>query len=186
MRAYFHDDLPGDERLPHDTGRSVSTELLKSLGVLHWSVPVDDKGEWEEEIDTIAKDRDYKNRDIIEMSRELLGDSYEEKLQKFLFEHIHEDEEIRYCLGGSGFFDVRDHSTESWIRIHVVKGDLMVLPAGIYHRFTLDTNDKMRTMRLFKDVPKWIAHNRSAETDANPHRVEYLKHFPSSRTTEAV
>lgn len=81
---------------------------------------------------------------------------------------MHEDEEIRFLLSGSGFFDVRgeapwtasrvhlprifmaEHSTEAWIRIHMMTGDLLILPAGIYHRFTLDENNAVKTMRLFK------------------------------------
>ncbi|EGN99906.1 hypothetical protein SERLA73DRAFT_180203 [Serpula lacrymans var. lacrymans S7.3] len=174
MRAYYFDNLPGDQRLPHDSGNSVSDETLKSIGVLHWHIPIDEEGLYERKVDEVAQERNYKNRDVIAISKESLGDQLEVKLKTFYHEHMHEDEEIRYIMKGSGFFDVREHDTESWIRCHMGAGDLMVLPAGIYHRFTLDENNAVRTMRLFKDEPKWIAYNRGPETDANQYRVDYV------------
>lgn len=133
--AKTHDLLfQGDQRLPHDSGRSVDPDYLQKLGVIYHHVP-EVSG-----VDEIASSRNYKNRDEVTISPEKMGDIYEEKVKTFFSEHLHEDEEIRYILDGAGFFDVRNEG-DDWVRIWLEKGDLIILPSGIYHRFTTDENN---------------------------------------------
>ena len=87
-------------------------------------------------------------------------------------EHIHTDEEIRYCLEGSGYFDVRDKQ-DKWIRIHLEAGDMIVLPEGIYHRFTCDSGNYIKAMRLFVGEPVWTPYNRKDIDENNPSRIKY-------------
>ena len=37
QQAWYMDDVPGDQREPHKTDRSVSSEELDALGVVKWS-----------------------------------------------------------------------------------------------------------------------------------------------------
>ena len=88
MRAYYFDNLPGDQRLQHDSGRLVDLAHLRKFGVLYWTVPLDTVGGYEAEIDRIAEQQGYKNRDTINCTKEGLGDLYESKLEAFFDEWV--------------------------------------------------------------------------------------------------
>lgn len=120
--------------MAHDSGKPVTVEELQSLGVHYFCFPD------LEDVNKLAQDRGYKNRDEIFVSPEKMGDVYEDKVKSFFHEHLHEDEEIRYIRGGQGYFDVRSKS-DTWVRIMLAKDDLIILPAGIYHRFTTDESN---------------------------------------------
>lgn len=121
----------GDQRETHDSGRPVSEDYLASIGVLYRRCPSI------ENVNELARERGYKNRDQVTVSPEAMGEVYEDKVKSFFHEHLHEDEEIRYIVDGAGYFDVRGKEDE-WVRIALEKDDLIVLPPGIYHRFTTD------------------------------------------------
>lgn len=134
--------LQGDQRLPHDSGRSVDVDALNKLGVLYYHFPSVDG------VDALAAERGYKNRDEIKVSPQHMGEVYEDKVKMFFHEHLHEDEEIRYIRDGQGYFDVRSKDDE-WVRVQLEKDDLLILPAGIYHRFTTDDANVSRGVAVF-------------------------------------
>nr|XP_027793628.1 1,2-dihydroxy-3-keto-5-methylthiopentene dioxygenase [Marmota flaviventris] len=172
VQAWYMDESGGDPRLPHrpEPGRAVGLEQLRGLGVLYWKLDAD-KYENDPELEKIRRERNYSWMDIITICKDKLP-NYEEKIQVFYQEHLHLDEEIRYILEGSGYFDVRDRE-DQWIRISMEKGDMITLPAGIYHRFTLDEKNYVKAMRLFVGEPVWTAYNRPA--DHFPAREQYVR-----------
>lgn len=163
----------------------VAREILNDLGVLSWHIPIngreypakavpwDPKDVQEPALATVRRQRGYNYADIITCSEECLPD-YKNKLKAFFTEHIHSDEEVRYILKGSGYFDVRDNG-DKWIRIKMDEGDMIVLPEGIYHRFTMDAKNFTHAMRLFKGNPVWVAIDRPA--DENVSRQRYVDRF---------
>lgn len=169
VRVYYHDNELGvDFQEAHDSGEAVLLEELARIGVIYRQCA------GVAEVDAIARERAYKNRDEITLNEAALGgrEALRAKLEVFYEEHLHEDEEIRYILEGEGYFDVRSGS-DRWIRCRVEPGDLLILPAGIYHRFTLDAGNRIKAMRLFKDEPKWVALARPVGENAV--RESYLQ-----------
>eukprot|EP01123_Difflugia_compressa_P014766 TRINITY_DN7995_c0_g1_i1.p1 TRINITY_DN7995_c0_g1~~TRINITY_DN7995_c0_g1_i1.p1 ORF type:complete len:488 (-),score=87.87 TRINITY_DN7995_c0_g1_i1:21-1463(-) len=158
--------------------KKVSTDYLISIGVEFWKLDVTN---YETKLEEIRKDRGYNYHDIVLTDPEHLP-NYEEKIKIFFEEHIHKDEEVRFFLEGSGYFDVRGHEDE-WIRIHAVAGDLLVLPAGIYHRFSNDENRYAKVMRLFAGSPTWTPYNRSdSDTAKITERTQFEQSLEGKKT----
>ncbi|KAK9868713.1 hypothetical protein WJX84_009251 [Apatococcus fuscideae] len=174
---YMDDDESADQRSTRrqKPNQPAAVAKLRELGVLSWALDAD-KYENDPKLEAIRKVRGYSYQDIITVSPEKLP-GYEEKLKMFFEEHIHTDEEIRYILEGSGYFDVRDKE-DRWIRVDCRKGDMIVLPEGIYHRFTLDADNYVKAMRLFIGEPVWTPLNRPQ--DSHQSREKYIQHFGAS------
>lgn len=182
IEAWYMDDTDNDQRAPHklEPNQPVNPEKLAELGVLCWHLDAD-KHETDPKLAAIRKVRGYSYIEIISISKDTLP-GYEDKIKTFYQEHIHTDEEIRFILDGSGYFDVRDFE-DRWIRIWCRKGDLIILPEGIYHRFTLDETNYTKAMRLFVGEPIWTPYNRPQ--DEHTSRLNYLSTFRRGVQAEA-
>jgi methylthioribulose-1-phosphate dehydratase len=162
-----NEDLRND--LHYREPQWVSVEDLKKVGVLVWKLS---GSKDDPELVKICTERKYKNRDEKEIGKQL--PNYDEMIKTFATEHLHADEEIRYVLKGSGYFDVRNKDDE-WLRIQVTRGDLIILPEGIYHRYVADVTNYIHVMRLFQEEPKWLPINRPC--DDHESRKRYIKLF---------
>uniref|UniRef100_A0A1B6DA26 Acireductone dioxygenase n=1 Tax=Clastoptera arizonana TaxID=38151 RepID=A0A1B6DA26_9HEMI len=158
VKAWYLDT--GDIKEQQINGDNVITSIdLKTLyeksGVEYYKI---ENLYNDELLENIKQERNYNYEDEINISREGLKD-FDKMVKNFYTEHLHEDEEIRLVLDGSGFFDVRDIN-DKWVRIEVIPGDLLILPGGIYHRFSLGAEEYVKLTRLFVNEPIWTAHNR--------------------------
>ncbi|EDS31503.1 1,2-dihydroxy-3-keto-5-methylthiopentene dioxygenase [Culex quinquefasciatus] len=173
VRAWFMDNEDTDQRLEHHLNPPeflTLDQLFTSTGVEYFKINVptfDSDGV----LEGIRKKRGYSYEDEITCSKDCLPD-YENKLKSFFTEHLHTDEEIRFVVDGSGYFDVRNGKDDRWVRIEVVAGDMIVIPSGIYHRFTLDNKNYIKAKRYFVGEPVWLPYNRPA--DDMEARKDYL------------
>ena len=176
-------DVETDQREEHrqTPNKAAPYDELKKVGVLHWRLDAD-KGLDCPKLKDIREARGYSYHDIITVHKDSLP-NYEMKIKSFFEEHLHTDEEIRFIVDGSGYFDVRSVGDE-WIRIACKKGDMIILPEGMYHRFTLDASNYIKAIRLFVGEPVWTPYNRPQEE--LPSRKKYVESFIAPATAEEV
>lgn len=76
--------------------------------------------------------------------------------QKFLSEHTHTEDEIRFFVRGAGSFVM--HVDDRVYDAHCTEGDLISVPAGIRHWFDAGTAPRFTALRVFTDATGWTPH----------------------------
>lgn len=156
LEAWEYDPSQQDPRLDHKCtpNRAVLSKRLEELGVLRWKLDVENWPECDPALEEIKSKRGYKYWETAVVAPGQM-ENYEEKIKQFYQEHLHPYDESRLILEGSGYWDIRNEN-EEWIRFRVEKGDMVVLPPGMYHRFTLDTNNYIKALLLYTECPMRI------------------------------
>ncbi len=76
--------------------------------------------------------------------------------QKFLKEHTHSEDEVRFFVDGSGLFWFHfDDGTI--VRLNCVKGDFLSVPKGFKHWFDLAPHYFVKAIRIFSNQEGWVA-----------------------------
>ncbi len=95
----------------------------------------------------------YKSDDLIRVKPD--HPDRETLRAKFLAEHVHDDDEVRFFVEGAGLFYIRSGGA-----VHALEctaGDLIVLPAGTIHWFDTGPRPYFTAIRLFTTPDGWLA-----------------------------
>jgi 1,2-dihydroxy-3-keto-5-methylthiopentene dioxygenase len=74
---------------------------------------------------------------------------------KFLSEHRHDEDEVRFFVDGAGLFYLRDKG-----KVYLAlceAGDMISVPAGIRHWFDIGEQPRFTAIRLFSSADGWVA-----------------------------
>jgi len=75
---------------------------------------------------------------------------------KFLSEHIHTEDEIRFFVHGAGNF-IMHVDGKVW-DAHCTAGDLISVPANTQHWFDAGPQPEFTALRVFTDQSGWVPH----------------------------
>jgi 1,2-dihydroxy-3-keto-5-methylthiopentene dioxygenase len=102
----------------------------------------------------------YTTVDVARLVPDDADPSWQEKAAgargKFLAEHTHDDDEVRYFVEGSGAFYLRLGGDVLIVRCEA--GDLLSVPAGTRHWFDMGTRPRFAAIRFFRDPEGWVGH----------------------------
>jgi 1,2-dihydroxy-3-keto-5-methylthiopentene dioxygenase len=76
---------------------------------------------------------------------------------KFLSEHTHDDDEIRFFVDGKGHFFFHLEDRNEVFSLICEKGDFISVPAGYKHWFDLAPDYFVKAIRIFKTPEGWVA-----------------------------
>jgi 1,2-dihydroxy-3-keto-5-methylthiopentene dioxygenase len=76
--------------------------------------------------------------------------------EKFINEHQHTEDEIRFFVHGSGNFVL--HLDERIYDAHCTAGDLISVPANVKHWFDAGERPFFTALRVFTDTSGWVPH----------------------------
>ena len=105
------------------------------------------------QIDRLMAERGYQAVDVV--SLDATHPDREALRRKFLAEHTHADDEVRFFVAGSGLFVL--HAEGRVYAALCEKDDLISVPAGIAHWFDMGSSPAFTCIRLFNDPAGWVA-----------------------------
>lgn len=162
LRIFAEHD--GDAVVETHSSHADITNALRSVGVRfeQWEAnqPIAAGASQDEviaayknDIDRLMREEGYQTVDVISLT----ADHPDRALlrQKFLSEHTHAEDEVRFFVAGSGQFTL--HIDGKVYDILCEEGDLIGVPDGTRHWFDMSEEPNFVAIRLFNNPAGWVA-----------------------------
>lgn len=107
-----------------------------------------------DDIQTLCNEEGYQTVDVVSMYP--YHPDKKAFREKFLSEHIHTEDEVRFFVNGKGLFCL--HIGEYIYQVLCEKEDLISVPANTPHWFDMGEQPLFTAIRLFNNETGWVAH----------------------------
>lgn len=157
-----------DRRIDSESG--IRAELAQhGIDYERWSldrVPPDCSADlvlnaYHAEIEAMKRRGGYVTADVIDVNPET--PNLEAMLARFDKEHTHSEDEVRFILAGRGIFFLNLQGKVA--SVEVGPGDMLRVPRGTTHWFTLCEDRRIRAIRWFQDTTGWTPHYTGSGVD---------------------
>jgi 1,2-dihydroxy-3-keto-5-methylthiopentene dioxygenase len=125
---------------------------------------------YSDDIQRLKSERSYVTEDVIALDPST--PNLDTLLAKFVDEHHHTDDEVRFTVAGEGVFEINVTAAER-VKFTAQPGDLIVVPAWRRHLFYLTDKKTIRCIRLFKDKSGWEAHYPYAQEGSSERTLHF-------------
>lgn len=108
---------------------------------------------YRKDVDRLMKIGGYQSCDVVRLHPE--HPDRDAMRQKFLSEHTHDDDEVRFFVEGAGAFYLRNNDTV--LKVVCEQGDLLSVPKHTRHWFDMGPRPFFAAIRLFTTPDGWVA-----------------------------
>lgn len=116
---------------------------------------------YEHELKPFMDKNGYQSADVINVHPKT--ENIEAIRQKFLKEHTHSEDEIRFFVDGEGKFWFNFEDDVACLTC--VKGDFISVPKGYKHWFDLAPKYHVKAIRIFSNMEGWVANYTGSGVD---------------------
>ena len=110
---------------------------------------------YDHELGPYMKKHGYLSADVINVHKDT--PNIEAIRAKFLSEHIHSEDEVRFFVDGEGHFFFHLPEREEVFKLLCQKGDFISVPKGVTHWFDLAPAYHVKAIRVFQTQEGWVA-----------------------------